>query len=136
MHELKRLKYQASLTYKMIAYYKPKSYQSMFNLPDSLFQLALNWRLNRIFLHQNCCCGASFTRSHLSCILSSNTIYDSLSNSANFKRKQQSLETNFRAPNYTVLDHLLNLERFDDFMSLLEELQTTLSVKETTNSEA
>ena len=135
-HELKRLKAQASLISKMIAYYMPKSYQSMFNLPDSLFHYALNWRLNRTLLHQICSCGTSFTRSHLSCILSSNKIYLSISNSADFKRKQFILETTLRASHYTVLDHLLNLERFDDFMSLLEVLQTTLSVKETTNSAA
>jgi hypothetical protein len=125
-NELAKIQASDALSSKMIAYYKPKSQQSMFNLTSNLFQKALNWRLNRCFLLKICSCGDTFKRSHLNCVLSTNHLYSLISNDNSYLRRKLYHESLTQALHYTVFDHLLNLDDFDNFLTLYDATELIL----------
>jgi hypothetical protein len=126
-NELSKIQSCDALSSKMIAYFKPISPKSMFDLPRNLFQKALNWRLNRCFVLKTCPCQANFKRSHLDCVFSSNNLYTSITNDYSYLRRKLYLKSINQAMHYTVFDHLLNSNRFDEFFSLYDALELILS---------
>jgi hypothetical protein len=119
LEELRKIKSAKS---PLIAYYAPKSKlpdnsSAIFNLSLSSFRIILNWRINRALNYRNCQCGSTYSRSHISCYLQNNPIYQLVSSSPRFKSQAK-----YMPPNFNVMDHLLNHNRFDDFLALFSEL--------------
>jgi hypothetical protein len=120
--KLEELRMVKSANSPLIAYYAPKSKlphnsSAIFNLSLSSFRIILNWRINRTLNYRNCQCGSTFSRSHTSCYLGQNRIYQLVLSSSQFKSQAMCMP-----PNYNALDHLLNKNRYDDFLALFNEL--------------
>ncbi len=116
-----------ALKFPTIAYFQPL--QTLKNngsqallLPSKDLKRILAWRLNLALVQRPCSCSDTFTRAHLSCLLHDNPLYREIEDSTAFQTQRLTLESNSNALHYTVLDHLLNQLRFNDFIALYEVL--------------
>lgn len=127
--KLTLLTQNASKTSALISYLGPYHISDMkhlFNLDqNSLFDI-LAWRTNSCFSHCTCICGSSFRRSHVDCILQSNEIYNNVLESHAFAHSL-SLVSSHGAPHYSVLDFLLNKQKFNTFLSLLSIIRLSIT---------
>jgi hypothetical protein len=116
----------------LIAYYMPNkrmldNSSLAFDLPIASFRIVCNWRFNRFLNYRTCQCGHKFNRSHISCYLPGSSLYDSHFSSPSFQRSVKNLLTlASKIKNYGVLDFILNLSSYTDFLSLFDQLQRLL----------
>jgi hypothetical protein len=106
--------------------YHPLKMKSIFNLNQKSFFDILAWRTNSCFSNCHCLCGSSFRRSHLDCVLHTNEIYNQILES-NAYAKSLSLVSSHAAPHYSVLDFLLNEQKFNVFLSLLAIIRLSIA---------
>ena len=115
-----------------VAYFQPKKLlkdngSQMFQLSRPDFQCVLAWRLNIAFPYRTCCCGEPFSRRHLSCFLQDHPIYSQVLDSDNFQLKRIYMYFVHNAQHYTVLDHLLNTLKYEDFFTLYHHLRDLMN---------
>ena len=130
--QLQTIQKKLALKFPTLAYFQPS--QTLKNngsqallLPAKILKRILAWRLN-LALHQRpCLCSDTFTRAHLSCILHDNPLYREIEDSTSFQTQRLTLKFESSAHHYTVLDHLLNQLRFNDFIALFEVLTELLN---------
>ena len=130
--QLQTIQKKLALKFPTLAYFQPS--QTLKNngsqallLPAKILKRILAWRLN-LALHQRpCLCSDTFTRAHLSCILHDNPLYREIEDSTSFQTQRLTLKSESSAHHYTVLDHLLNQLRFNDFIALFEVLTELLN---------
>jgi hypothetical protein len=113
----------------MLAYYFPSTRMRdnsslLFGQPSDTFYRCFSWRANLSLPHRSCSCGSSFTRNHVGCLLSTDESYQSLLLSAGFLQDLEYLGS--FVGTYGVLDHLLNSQNYQTFLSLLSSLSTML----------
>jgi hypothetical protein len=130
-HQLEFLRKAASSKSATISYYFPVLNRDrsspIFLLKWPLFDLAMNWRSNNTLLQRTCCCSKPFNRSHLSCVLAGNLLFDSIVTSGPFKSATQKVaSTSGSSHQLTVLDYLLNQQKIADFQELFKTLQKAL----------
>ena len=106
--------------------YHPSKMKSIFNLNQKSFFDILAWRTNSCFSNCHCLCGSSFRRSHLDCVLHTNEIYNQILES-NAYANSLSLVSSHAAPHYSVLDFLLNEQKFNVFLSLLAIIRLSIA---------
>jgi len=130
--QLQTIQKKLALKFPTIAYYQP--IQTLPNhgskallLPAKDLKRILAWRLNLALVQRPCLCSDTFTRAHLSCILHDNPLYCEIENSTAFQTQRLTLESGSSAFHYTVLDHLLNQLRFNDFTALFDVLSELLN---------
>ena len=129
--KLKLLQMNAARTSATIAYYSPITNPDLsspiFLLPWSIFDLALNWRLNNTLLHRTCTCSRTFNRSHLPCLLQTDPLFISSLAERHFitasRRISAASNTHHQL---TVFDHLLNCRKYVEFAKLLKIISLAL----------
>ena len=129
--KLKALQQVAATSSATISYYSPvintDCSSPIFQLDWKLFDLALNWRSNNALLHRTCACSHSFNRSHLSCVLDGNPLFDSTLAHGLFQTACKNLTATSRDNHHlTVLDHLLNRRQHQEFSELFQALASAL----------
>jgi hypothetical protein len=129
--KLRALQQVVATSSATISYYSPTintDFSSpIFLLDWKLFDLALNWRSNNALLHRTCACSKPFNRSHLSCLLEGNSLYESTVAHSSFKTACRNLTATSRGNhNLTVLDHLLNRRQHQEFSELFQALASAL----------
>ena len=131
-NQLKLIHQTEASKFATLAYFNPHrtlkdNSSEIFNLKKHDFQTIVAWRLNLAHLHYPCCCFNTFNRSHLSCLLHNEEMYSETLNSQNFNEAKQTIQSNLNAKHYTPLDHLLNLNRYHDFLNLSSKLKSLLN---------
>jgi hypothetical protein len=122
-HKLADLRQKTSGTMPLIAYYSPlkklpDNSSLAFSLPAESFRIICDWRLNRFLNYRTCKCGSPFNRSHVSCYLQENTVFQSIMESQSFITTASLISK----PNFNVLDFLLNMNRYEEFLHLFADL--------------
>jgi hypothetical protein len=106
--------------------YHPLKMKNYFNLDQKAFADILAWRTNSCFSHCTCICGSIFRRSHVDCVLQSNTTYHEIKDSLAYTESISSISSR-SSPHYSVLDFLLNELKFNDFLTLQSALRLSIS---------
>ena len=127
-NKLEELRKDKSANSPLIAYYAPNlklldNSSAIFNLSSSSFRTILNWRINRTLNYRNCQCGSTFSRSHISCYLQEHPLYQLILTCPRFKAQAKLMPQN-----YNAMDHLLNRNRYDDFLNLYATLANLIDL--------
>lgn len=109
-----------------LGFYHPSRMKGYFNLDQKSFFEILAWRTNSCFSHCVCVCGSSFRRSHVDCVLQSNEVYNNILDSPAYTKSLSSVSSH-ASPHYSVLDFLLNEQKFNIFLSLLSALRLSIA---------
>ena len=137
--QLEILRQTASQSSALITYYSPvlntDRSSPIFLLDWNTFDLILNWRSNNTLLHRTCTCSQSFNRSHLDCVLAGNPLFDSSVTNRSFKSASRKILTASNSTRQlTLLDHLLNSCKHDEFLELFKNLSCALDGSISTQS--
>lgn len=106
--------------------YHTSKMKPLFNLDQKSFFDILAWRTNSCFPNCTCTCGSPFRRSHTDCVLQHDAIYNEILESPAYILSLSMISSN-AAPNYSVLDFLLNEQKIDTFRSLLSILRLSIA---------
>ena len=106
--------------------YHTTQMKPLFNLDQKSFFDILAWRTNSCFSNSTCTCGSSFRRSHIDCVLQNDAIYNEILESPAYTISL-SIISSTAAPNYSVLDFLLNEHKINTYLSLLSTLRLSIA---------
>ena len=131
--KLESLRQNASTSSATISYYNPRVNTDLsspiFSLDWQSLDIALNWRSNNALLHRMCTCAQPFNRSHLSCILSGNSLFDSVITKSSYQTASlRVLDQSNSKHHLTVLDFLLNSRQHLVFLRLFEKVSSALDL--------
>lgn len=113
--KLKSLYAASRSSNRLCSYYTFDQASPLLLQPAALISKAIKWRMNTLPFKSNCLCGSAFRRTHIACYLQDHPIYLACTALSCY----QSTVSRLPDSTYSVLDHLLNIKKYEDFDALL-----------------